>query len=107
MGFLTRIGQFGRSLASRIGSLTFSNALNRIGQTASIAHKVAHAIDFGTGGGLTQASNSVLGKPLTSALKGAVSYTARAYDNSLMARAAMGVPTSQDGPQTSGRLKVA
>lgn len=89
MTFGSRIGQFFKGAAQRIGSFDVHGALNRIGAIASAAHKVGSLINAVTGNGLSMASEAYLGKKATSAIGGATSYMAKAYDTSLMMKAGM------------------
>lgn len=93
MTFGSRIGQFFRGAAQRIGSISVHNTLTRIGAIASAAHKVGSLINSATGNGLAMASEAYLGKKATAAIGGAVGHISRAYDASLMTKAMMSPST--------------
>ena len=94
-----RIGQFFSNALHRIGQINVHNTLNRIGQIASVAHKVGSLINASTGNGLTMASQAILGKPATSAIGGATGYLSKMYDGAVMTKAAM--TPSASGPMSS------
>lgn len=89
MGFASRIGQFLTTAAHRIGQISVHNTLDRIGQFASVAHKVGSLINASTGNGLTMASQALLGKQATSAIGTGAGYLSRMYDGALMTKAVM------------------
>lgn len=89
-----RIGSFIRNLGDRIGGLTVHNVLNRIGQVASISHKVGSLVNHTTGGGLTKLANHVLGQGATEAVGKGIGYGARMYDQYLVSKAAMSTAAS-------------
>lgn len=109
MGVFGRIGNIFRSAASRVGTFNFASALNRVSGIASAGHKLGSLVDSVTGGGLTSASNAVLGTGPTQALKNGSKYLARAYDTALMVRATAGnnisgVPSTANGVSGGGYI---
>lgn len=104
MGFGSRIGSFFRGAAERIGQISVHGALSRIGQVASVAHKVGSLVNHVTGGQLTNLSNHALGSGATNAISKATGYAGKLYDQSLMAKAVLNTPagsTAQGGGSTA------
>lgn len=100
---MSRIGSFFRAVTQRIGSIDVNKALTRIGQVASLAHKVGSLINISTGGGLKQGAETYLGKTATNAIGGAVGYAARIHDGALAARVALGPTVGNTiGGQSNG-----
>lgn len=100
---MSRIGSFFRAITSRIGSIDVHHALTRIGQVASVAHKVGSLINMSTGGALKQGADTYLGKTASNAIGGAVGYAARMHDYALASKVALGPTVGNTfGGQTNG-----
>lgn len=98
-----RIGSFFRGIAQRIGNVSVHDTLTRIGQIASVAHKVGKLINMSTGNALQQGAETYLGKTATDAIGGGVGYAARMHDYALAARVAVGPTVGNTiGGQSNG-----
>lgn len=102
MTFGNRIGGFIRNLGDRIGGFTVHNVLNRIGQVASISHKVGSLVNATTGGGLTKLAHHVIGQGATEAVGKGIGYGARLYDQSVMAKAVLNNPATNQWTNPGG-----
>lgn len=102
MVFGSRIGSFLRGAVNRIGSLDVHGALNRIGQIASVGHKLGSLINHTTGGGLKMAADAYLGKGVSGAIGAGVGYASKMYDQSLVAKAVLNSPSPAGGASPYG-----
>lgn len=102
MGFLNRIGSLFGSALQRVGQIHVHSVLNRVGQIASAGHKLISLANTVSGGAVRGASEAYLGKKATDAIAGTAGYIGRAYDTSLMTKAALGAGSSTQPRYASG-----